>query len=224
MSNQSVAELMQERYSVREYLDKPVPAETIRKIIETAHLAPSNGNSQPWHIAVVSGETRDNIEKRIFQMLKDGVEPHPAFPPGGIGLTGEHKVRQRDCGFRYYGHMGIEREDKAGRNKLAAENWRFYGAPHAAFISMPKTMHRANAIDLGIFLQSIMLLFAENGIGCIPQGALAAFPRAVKEFVDIPEDNAIMVGISFGYENKEAHVNQLRMPRAVLDEVFIHAH
>ena len=223
MSNKTVAELIKERYSVREYLDKPVPAEKIREIIGTAHLAPSNGNSQPWHIAVVSGETRIKIEKRIFQMLEEGVEPHPAFPPGGIGLKGIHKDRQRDCGFRYYGHMGVAREDTEARNKLAAENWRFYGAPHAAFISMPQTMHRANAIDLGIFLQSIMLLFAENGIGCIPQGALAAFPRAVREFVDIPEGNAIMVGISFGYEDKSAHVNELRMPRADLDEVFVYA-
>ena len=215
----TVGELIAERYSVRGYLDKPVPQETIREVINFARQAPSNGNSQPWHVAVVSGAARKKVEALTFQMIADGVEPHPAFPPGGIGLTGVHKERQRECGFMYYGHMNVAREDTEARLALAQENWRFYGAPHAAFISMPKTMHRANAIDLGILLQSIMLLFAERGISCIPQGALASYPEPVREVVYVPEGNAILCGLSFGYEDPNAKVNELRMPRAELDDI-----
>ena len=115
--------------------------------------------------------------------------------------------------------MGVDREDKDGRNELLIKNWQFYGAPHAAFISMPETMHRANAIDIGIFLQSIMLLFAERGIACIPQGALAAFPSVVKEIVEIPEGNAIMCGLSFGYESENELLNSVRMPREPLESI-----
>ncbi len=153
-------------------------------------------------------------------MIKEGTPPHPVYPPGGSGLKGIYKDRQRDCGYTYYGWMGVAREDTETRKALAQENWQFFGAPHAAFISMPETMHRANTIDLGIFIQSIMLLFAENGIACIPQGALASYPEPVKEVVFIPEGNAIMVGLSFGYEDKAARVNKLRMSRAELDEIF----
>ena len=219
MRTQTVGALVSERYSVRGYLEKPVPQEVIREVIEVARLAPSNGNSQPWHIAIVSGETRKALEAKIFEMINAGVVPHPVYPPGGKGLKGVHKDRQRDCGFRYYGHMGVEREDMDARMQLAQENWKFYGAPHAAFISMPETMHRANAIDLGIFLQTIMLLFAERGIACIPQGALASYPEPVREVVYVPEGNAIMCGLSFGYEDDAAKVNALRMPRAPLEEI-----
>ena len=218
-NQKSVRALVSERYSVRKYLEKPVPRDVIRGIIDTARLAPSNGNSQPWHIAVVSGKARVRVEAEIFKMIEAGVEPHPVYPPGGMGLKGVHKDRQRDCGFRYYGHMNVAREDMDARLNLARENWKFYGAPHAAFISMPKTMHRANAIDLGIFLQTIMLLFAERGIACIPQGALASYPEPVRKEVFIPEENAIMCGLSFGYEDRSAKVNELRMPRASLEEV-----
>ena len=154
-NQKSVRALVAERYSVRKYLEKPVPQDVIRGIIDTARLAPSNGNSQPWHIAVVSGKARVRVEAEIFKMIEAGVEPHPVYPPGGMGLKGVHKDRQRDCGFRYYGHMNVAREDMDARLNLARENWKFYGAPHAAFISMPKTMHRANAIDLGIFCKRL---------------------------------------------------------------------
>ena len=214
-----VSQAIQSRYSVRAYRPDPVPEETLREIIEIARLAPSNSNTQPWHIAIVSGEARKQLERRIFDYTKNGGKPHPAFPPGGVGLKGVYKDRQYDCAFRYYGTMGIEREDKEARQKLLVKNWQFYGAPHAAFISMPETMHRANAIDIGIFLQSIMLLFAERGIACIAQGALAAFPSVVKDMVDIPEGNAIMCGLSFGYEADGELINSVRMPREPLETV-----
>ncbi len=207
------------RYSVRAYRSEPVPEETIRKIIEIARLSPSNSNTQPWHIAIVSGDARIELERRIFEYTENGGKPHPAFPPGGSGLKGAYKQRQYDCAYRYYGTMGVDREDKEGRQRLLIKNWQFYGAPHAAFISMPETMHRANAIDIGIFLQSIMLLFAEHGVSCIPQGALAAFPKIVNEIADIPDGNAIMCGLSFGFEAKDELINSVRMPRESLDSM-----
>lgn len=214
-----VSSAVKSRHSVRAYRPDPVPGDTLREIIEIARLAPSNSNTQPWHIAVVSGQARQDLEQRIFEYTKTGGKPHPAFPPGGVGLKGAYKDRQYDCAFRYYGTMGIARDDQAGRQGLLVKNWQFYGAPHAAFISMPKSMHRANAIDIGIFLQTIMLLFAERGIACIPQGALAAFPSVVKELVEIPEGNAIMCGLSFGYEAEGELINTVRMPREPLETV-----
>ena len=214
-----VSAAIKNRYSVRAYKPDPVPEETLREIVEIARLAPSNSNTQPWHIAFVSGDARHALEQRIFEYTKSGGKPHPAFPPGGVGLKGIYKDRQYDCAFRYYGTMGVEREDQDGRQKLLIKNWQFYGAPHAAFVSMPETMHRANAIDIGIFLQTIMLLFAERGIACIPQGALAAFPSVVKDIVDIPDGNAIMCGLSFGYEAEGEQINTVRMPREPLETV-----
>ena len=214
-----VTTAVKSRYSVRAYKDEPVSEEIIREIVDIARLAPSNSNTQPWHIAIVSGAAREKLIKSIFDFVKSGGVPHPAFPPGGVGLKDQYKERQYDCAWRYYDTMGIAREDKPAREALVRKNWEFFGAPHAAFLSMPETMHRANAIDIGIFLQTIMMLFAERNIACIPQGALAAFPTQVKEIAYIPEGNAIMCGISFGYEAPDEQINTLRMPREPLETV-----
>ena len=214
-----VPDALKQRRTIRGYKPDPVPEDIIREVLELARLAPSNSNTQPWHLAVVSGDARQRLEKAIFDHMNAGNAPNPAFPPGGAGLWGAYKDRQYECAFRYYDSLGIKREDKEARGLTALRNWTFFGAPHAAFLSMPKTMNRANAIDLGIFLQSIMLLFTERGISCCAQGALAAFPDPVREIAQIPEDNAIMCGLSFGYEDPDAPANAARMDREPLETI-----
>jgi hypothetical protein len=223
MTSANVSSLIQSRYSVRGFTPDPVPEDAIREVVRIAGHSPSNSNTQPWHLAIVSGAARTDLETRVFNFIRNGGTPQPAFPPGGAGLTGVYKDRQYDCAFRYYDTMGIARNDIEGRQCLLERNWKFFGAPHAAFLSMPKSMHRANAIDLGIFLQSLMLLFAERGIATCPQGALAAFPDIVREVVEVPEDNAIMCGLSFGYEAEGERINTVRMPREPLDTILTFA-
>ena len=215
----SVTETISNRRSTRGYLNKPVPQNVIEEVLDIARLAPSNSNTQPWHITIASGKTRDRLQTAILDYIETGRPPHPEWPAGGAGLTGAYKERQYDCAFTYYDALGIAREDKVERALTVLKNYEFFGAPHVAFISMPKSMNRANALDLGIFLQSIMLLFAERGIGCIPQGALAAFPNPVREICDIPEDNGIVVGLSFGYPDDEASINAMRQTRRPLEDI-----
>ena len=215
----NVTEAVRERRTVRGFKSDPVPETVIREIIDIARHAPSNSNTQPWHIAVVSGAARDRLEARLFEEMSAGAKPSPFWPPGGSGLKGQYKARQYDCAYRYYDALGIEREDKKARQAVTLRNWRFFGAPHAAFLSMPETMHRANAVDIGIFLQTLMLLMVERGIACCPQGALAAYPGPVKDIAQIPEGNAILCGLSFGYEDPTAPANAARMEREPFDTV-----
>ena len=51
---QSFSELVSHRQSDRAYLDKPVETEKLDRILETARLAPSACNSQPWKFIVVT--------------------------------------------------------------------------------------------------------------------------------------------------------------------------
>jgi len=215
----SVTEAIKSRYSVRAFRPDPVPDDVIHEIFDVARMVPSNSNTQPWHVAVVSGEAREALEERIFAEIAAKNPPSPTWPSGGVGLTGDYKQRQIDCAKGYYHEMGIAYEDRKARQKLLMNNWRFFGAPHAAFFSMPETMHRANAVDIGIFLQSVMLLMVERGISSCAQGALAAYPGPVREIAEIPEGNALLVGLSFGYEDADAPANGVRMEREPLNRV-----
>jgi len=214
-----VSEAVLARRTIRAFKKEPVPEAVIREVLEIARFAPSNSNTQPWRIDIVSGEARDTLEAAIFAEMKAGKKPYPAFPPGGSGLKGRYKERQRECAFKYYDAVGVDKDDLKARAQLASKNWTFFGAPHAAFFSYPETMHRANAIDIGIFLQTIMLLFVERGIASCPQGALAAFPGPVRAMLPIPEGNAILCGLSFGYADTEAAANSdlSKMDREAVD-------
>lgn len=60
-------ELVNKRYSVRSYKDKPVDRKIIERCLEAARLAPSASNSQPWYFIVVDDpELKDKIARRTF--------------------------------------------------------------------------------------------------------------------------------------------------------------
>ncbi|MEM9623119.1 MAG: nitroreductase [Pseudomonadota bacterium] len=209
----NVTDAVLQRKTTRGFLPDPVPDALLEEILEVARYAPSNSNTQPWHIAIVTGNARQQLQEEILAEMQTGTKPYPTWPSGGVGLTGQYKQRQYDCAFGYYDTMGIQREDKVARQALLMKNWEFFGAPCAAFLSMPTTMHRANAVDMGIFLQTFMLLLVERGLASCPQGALAAYPGPVRRIADIPEDNAILCGISFGYPDPAAQINRVTMQR-----------
>lgn len=213
-------ESIRTRHSVRAYLDAEVPEDEIREIVRLAGLAPSSSNTQPWHVAVVSGQARRRLEEELVAEVASGKKPYPHFRPGGMGLSGSYKERRRECGSLYYDALGVTRDDYAARDRVAMLNWQFFGAPHALFVSMPSYMGEVNGLDVGLFFQSLMLIMHARGLGCIPQGALAQYPGPVKEIADIPEGNEILCGLSFGYPDPEAEINELRMPRKSLDEVI----
>ena len=213
-----VSDAITQRRSVRGFKTDKVSDDIIQEIFELAQHSASNCNTQPWHVAVISGAKRDALEQKIIAEIMSGKPPSPAFQPGDQGLEGVYKDRQRACGADYYGVMGIERHDKEARNALMLKNWQFFGAPHVAFISMPKYMGAVNAIDIGIYLQSLMLLMVEYGLASIPQGALAFYPDQVFDMCDIPKENGILCGLSFGYADEDAKINQVKMPRAKLSE------
>jgi hypothetical protein len=214
----NVSEAIKQRRSVRAYQDKPVDPELIKKIFHQAQHSPSNCNTQPWHVVVVSGEARNAIEKAMVADIMAGKAPTPHFIPGDQNLKDEYRKRQIACAISLYDSQNIKYEEKEKRQQLMLRNWQFFGAPHAAFFSMPKTMSEINAVDMGIYLQTIMLLMTEHGLASCPQGALAMYTDAVWEMANIPENHAIMFGLSFGYADTDATINNFEVGRDDIDQ------
>ncbi len=213
-----LTEALTQRRSIRAYQDKAVEPELIREIFTLAQQAPSNCNSQPWHVSVVSGEARDKLEAALIDRVSNGQKPVSAFKPYDIGFVGDFKERQISCAVELWNAVGIAREDREARTELFLDNWRFFGAPHVAFISMPLNMGEGNALDVGIYLQTLMLLMVDHGLACCPQGALALYPEPVFEIAQVPDDHGLLCGVSFGYADMEADKNKLKMPRLSVDE------
>ncbi|HIP80807.1 MAG TPA: nitroreductase, partial [Leucothrix mucor] len=68
----NVSEALEQRKSVRSYLDKAVEPEKIRAILDAARHAPSGVNTQPWQVAVVSGNTKQSLQEKIEETFRGG--------------------------------------------------------------------------------------------------------------------------------------------------------
>jgi nitroreductase len=82
-----VFEAVRTALAVREYQDEAVPADTVRRIVEAAHLTASASNEQPWHFIVV--DDRDTIQQ-LASLAKTG--PYIARAPLAV-VVGVEKTR-----------------------------------------------------------------------------------------------------------------------------------
>ena len=208
----SVIALLEKRYSARAYLDKPIPQPLLESIFTQAQQAPSNCNVQPWQTCVVSGEKKEQLKNALISTVMKGAAPNPDFnwlPK----YEGVHRDRQFGSANALYSAIGVTREDKQGRQRAMIRNWSFFDAPHVAFFTMDKYLDIMGAVDLGIYAQTLSLILAEHGLSSCMQGALGQFPDPIKAALNLPEQRGILFGMSFGYADESAAVNNTRTER-----------
>ncbi|MBC7504452.1 MAG: nitroreductase [Sandarakinorhabdus sp.] len=213
----NVSEALESRRSVRGFLDTPVPPALIRSIVEKAARAPSGGNLQPWHIDVVAGDRLDALKAIMRTRLAEA--------PGGEAteydiypkmLTTPYKDYRFAVGEALYGAIGIPRDDKMKRLMWFARNFQFFGAPVALFCSVARTMGPPQWSDLGMYLQSLMLLLREAGLDSCAQECWAIYSATIRGFIEIPEDRMLFTGMAIGYKDETDPANAARSERAPL--------
>ena len=214
-----VSEALETRLTARAFIDKPVSGDTLRKILEVAKRAPSGGNLQPWHVWVLAGEDLKRFKAIIREKLPanprgEGTE-YNIYPPE---LSEPYKSRRFKVGEDMYAQIGVTREDKAGRLVQFARNFEFFGAPTALFFAIDRQMQQGQWADLGMFMQSIMLLAREHGLHTASQEAWAIWHKTVGEFLSIPPEKMLFCGMAIGYADEAAAINRLRTDRAPFDE------
>jgi nitroreductase len=215
----NVSEAITSRITTRAFLDKPVPGAVLREILETAKRAPSGGNLQPWHVWVLGGDEMVRFKALIKEKVAvsprgEGTEYH-IYPPE---LKEPYKARRFKCGEDMYATINVPREDKFGRLMNFARNFEFFGAPAAFFFAIDRTMQQGQWADLGMFMQSIMLLAREHGLHTCPQEAWAIWHKTLGEFLSIPPELMLFCGMGIGTMDEAHPINTLRTERAVLDE------
>ena len=209
-------ELVCGRHSVRGFLPHAVDQHTLHQVFTTAVHAPSNCNTQPWQVVVVGGETCERLRKRISEAMANGVVQMD-FPYDGV-YQGVYRERQVDAARHLYNAMGISRHDKAGRDAAFMRNFRFFDAPHAAFIFLPEPFGVREAADVGMYAQTLMLAMTAAGIASCPQTALSFHAGIVREELALPSHYKLLFGISFGYADADHSANKARPGRAALSE------
>jgi len=214
-----VSQAVRTRFSARSFLDRPVAAETVRKILDCARHAPSGGNLQPWHVYVAMGDETKRLVRTIKQQLEtspDGEETEYSIYPSP--LKEPYRTRRFECGVALYDALGIVREDRVGRRHQFERNYEFFGAPVGMFFCLDRQMGAPQWADIGILMQTIMLLAREHGLHTCPQESWSHWHETVAEFFRIPDNLMLFCGLSLGYLDPDDPVNTMRTTRAEVDE------
>ncbi len=213
----ALAALLAERYSCRGFLPQPVPRATIEKILQIAQRTASWCNSQPWQLVITSGAATE----RFRAALTDYAQKHEPTPdyPFPAQYRGVYLERRRECGFQLYAAVGVQRGDREAGARQTLQNFRLFGAPHAAIVTTDEALGIYGAIDCGAYVNNFMLAAKSLGVASIAQAALARHPQFTREYFGLPEDRRIVCGISFGFEDPQHPANQFRTSRATLDAV-----
>jgi nitroreductase len=208
--------LIRSRRATRAFLPDEVPAQTMRAVFDLAAAAPSNSNTQPWQVEVVSGAARTRLAAALVAAHVAG-ETSMDFPYREGLYRGVHQRRREDAGAQMYSAAGIARRDTAARDAFNAESLRFYGAPHVAMLFAPCNTEARIAADVGIYAQTLLLAMTAYGIASCPQGLLSFYADTVRHELGVT-DHKLLLGISFGYADRAHAVNGVRVPRADVAE------
>ena len=213
-----VYEAIRSRQSVRGFLDRPVPSEVLRRILDAALRAPSGGNLQPWHVWVLSGTKLDDLKARVRRRVAAGdLGDQLPVPPYPQALPDTYADRLSDMGARRYGAVGVARDDQDARKRVRAGNWECWGATTALYFYLDARMLPPQWMDIGIFLQSVMLLCRAEGLDSCPQIAWAEYHQTVAQVIQPPSELVLACGMSIGYADPD--VPRVELPRAELSDL-----
>ncbi len=197
------------RQSKRDFEDKPVPKETIEKILSASLRAPSWANSQPWEIAVSTGKTSELIKTGLYELAESGSPVNPDYPfpdswpekqETNIFETGKHR-------FEY---IGIGREDADKRRKFALSNYNFFNSQTAIFVYLEESLGAWSVLDSGMLIQNILLSAHDLGLGACPQAYLVAYPDILRKAFGLPGNKRFILGISIGYYKTDSIINDIK--------------
>jgi nitroreductase len=203
------------RISARDFLADPVADATLRQLLVDASYAPSGGNLQPWRIYVVNGESMARLREYLPTQPPLEAGEYDIYPKA---LSEPYRTNRFTIGEQMYATLGIARDDKQGRFQQFARNGDFFGAPAALFCFIDRQMGPPQWSDLGMFLQTFMLLAVERGLATCAQEYWSVRHGAIASFVGAPENEMLFCGMSIGYADPAAPVNSLRSERMPLDQ------
>lgn len=213
MTDVTVQEAILGRKSIRSFLNESVDLQLVEKILNESTRAPSGMNMQPWKVHLVTGDTKAHLTKVAREAagaekfsLEYEYVPNPLRDP--------YKSRRKKVGFDLYEKYGIARDDLEARKEAMLQNYDFFGAPVGLFFVLEGVMAQGSWIDMGMYMQNVMLLARGYGLETCPQQAWCDIGAVVHDVLDIPADDILISGMALGYANPDAAANSLITERA----------
>ena len=210
--------LARSRHAKRAFLAKPVDRCLLENLLEAAAHAPSSRNTQPWHVAVLTGESKTALSRRLCEDFDRGVPRAADFLNNPEPLEGVYAERAHVVGAATFAVKSIDRGDEAARRAHIRENFEFFGAPVEMIFHLPADAVPGSFLALGCFLQNVMLGITAAGLGSCPQYSVAGYSSAIREHLGLDSSAVVVCGLAVGYVDETAPINTLMPVRAPLEE------
>lgn len=216
----NISDAVRSRKSVRAFLDTPVSDAVLREVLSLGARAPSGGNVQPWRIYLLNGQAMTGFKDVMRQRVAaqpEGEAPfaYDIYPPS---LWEPHRSARFQVGEDMYATIGVARDDKAGRLRQFARNYEFFGAPAALLCFIDHRMGSAQWSDLGMYLQTVMLLLRERGLHSCAQECWSLYHQTLRQQLGVPPELVLFCGMAIGHEDEAAPINQLQTQRLPFED------
>jgi nitroreductase len=204
------------RQSIRAFLPREVPRETVEEILRVAARAPSGTNTQPWKAYVLAGEPRAELARRIVAAFDDPAvaathkREYAYYPEKWMS---PYVDRRRKVGWDMYGLLGIGKGDFEKTHAQHGRNYTFFDAPVGLMFTIDRALERGSWLDYGMFLQNVMIAARARGLDTCPQAAFLEFHRIIAETIGIPDNEMLVCGMSLGWADPDAVINTLETAR-----------
>jgi nitroreductase len=210
-----VDSVIRSRKAVRAFRPDAVSRKDIADILDVARTAPSNSNTQPWHVHVLGGRVKQELSDALaYAHATEACPPLKHMPDP---LPDHYRLRQEEFGVRYYGALGVDKADATARSAATGRNFDFFGAPIGMIFTIDPGLKKYSWLDYGMFLQTIMIAARARGLDTCAQVSFARYQEVIATRLDLEPGYDVVCGMSLGYAQDSA-VNRLGMPRAPVEQ------
>ncbi len=214
--NPDFLKIIHARHSCRAFLAEEVPRAMLEQILLAAAQAPSSTNMQPWEVSIFLGSAKSRLDQALTAAFEEGRGSNPDLHAYLEEWVEPYKSRRFGCGVSLYNAVGIDRQDKAARREQSKKNFNAFGAPVAMVFYQDDFLKPGSILDMGFFLQNLMLAAQALGLGTCPEASLVAWPEILHQSFGIPEGKRFLTGLALGFPDLQAPVNQYRTAREPL--------
>ena len=209
-----VTQVIFNRHSCRAFKPDPVPEALIKEILDLARHSPSYMNSQPWEIAVITGEKLAEVNKKRVEIASANTPPR-----ADVSLPSAWSDNHRERIRRFQSQRRAALMEGGGTEKeWDLNNCQFFGAPCALFLFIDRILVEWSIFDAGLFTQTLLLAAQDKGLSSCIQASVVRYPDEVRKILGIPDTKKLIIGIALGYPDTSAEINKWRSDRSDVGE------